>query len=440
MVKVCKFGGSSLADANAIKNVAKIIKSDASRRYIIVSAPGKRDGSDVKVTDMLYSCCLDMSRDNCCDQSFAFISQRFKQIVEELGLSVDIDKHLKEVRQNLSADDEAYAASRGEYLNGVILAAYLNYKFIDGAEIIKFNHRGAFNSEYTNDLVKATLADVEYAVIPGFYGSKPDGRIQTFSRGGSDVTGAIIARGVNADLYENWTDVDGFMSADPRIVKNPSRIKKLSYRELRELSYMGASVLHSDAVFPVRYGNIPIEIKNTFNPNNRGTMIVPAEDFGASDNIATGIAGKKDFSIIYVEKQMMNAELGFCRKVLSVLEHHEVSVEHIPTAIDTMCIVIHESELAGKTEKIIKGIKGAVDPDNINITSGVAMIAIVGHGMQSKAGTAGRLFECLGKNGINIRMIDQGSSEINIIIGVENSDFDNSIKVIYDEFFTGKEN
>jgi len=433
-IKVCKFGGTSLADSAAIERVADIVKADGERRYIVVSAPGKRDKKDEKVTDLLYRC-ADEARETGDCPTFSLIEKRFKEIVEGLKVSVDIGSELESIRQRIisSKGDRDYAASRGEYLNALIVAAKLGYEFVDAADIVKFDRKGTFDGEYTNDLASKKLKSIERAVIPGFYGSTPDG-IKTFSRGGSDITGSIIARAVGAGLYENWTDVDGFLTADPRIVENPRLIDMLSYRELRELSYMGASVLHSEAVFPVRKANITIEIKNTFHPERTGTKIVAAEDYDRTGKLVTGIAGKKDFTVIFIEKQMMNSELGFCRRVLSVLEHYEISIEHIPTGIDTMCLVIHSEELDGKLGIVLDKIKAAVGADNVSVAHGLAMIALVGHGMKNRIGTAGRLFSALGRAGINVRMIDQGSSEINIIVGVDNNDYEAAIKAIYNEF------
>lgn len=435
MLKVCKFGGSSLAESEKIQNVAKIIKSDKNRKYIIVSAPGKRDKADQKITDLLYNCANEVNKTGNCP-SFDSIEKRYIDIVKELKLDLDIKKYLKEIKDNIinSKGDRNYAASRGEYLNALIISAKLNYEFIDAADIIKFNYKGVFDSEYTNDLTSKKLKNIEYAVIPGFYGSNSDGKIKTFSRGGSDITGSIIARACNADIYENWTDVDGFLTADPNIVKNPKLIQTLSYRELRELSYMGAGVLHSEAVFPVWNKNIPIEIKNTFNPKTKGTMITPKEDYDKKGKIVTGIAGKKDFTVIFIEKQLMNNELGFCRKVLSVLEYYGISIEHIPTGIDTMSLIIQSTEIKGKLDKVVSSIKSAVSCDQVTIYQGLSLIALVGHGMKDKIGTSGRLFKTLGDSNINIKMIDQGSSELNIIIGVDNSDYEKSIKAIYNEF------
>jgi aspartate kinase len=432
MAKICKFGGTSMADAAAIKNVAGIIKSDSERKYIVISAPGKRDKADEKVTDLLYKA-FEFRHDAKFDAVFTAISERYNDIVKGLGMNLDLKPYLDEVRAKLkSSVTPDYAASRGEYLNALIIAAYLNFKFIDAETIIKFMDNGQFNSEYTNDLVSDVLSKFEYVVIPGFYGAMPNGEIKTFSRGGSDVTGAIIARGINANVYENWTDVNGFLTADPRIVDNPALINTLSYKELRELSYMGASVLHEESIFPVRTSNIPINIKNTFAPEFAGTMIVPSYK---SDRVVTGIAGKKGFSVILIEKSMMNAEKGFARRILSVLEQHGLSFEHMPSGIDTLSIVLSSKDMEGKEDGIVAKIRDSVSPDTVCILKGLAVVAVVGHGMAHRVGTASRIFSALAKDNINIRMIDQGSSELNIMVGVDEADCERAIRAIYKEFY-----
>lgn len=437
-IKVCKFGGTSMADGAAIDNVAGIVLSDCKRRYVVVSAPGKRAKEDEKVTDLLYKCCDEVRTLGNCDESFGKIRQRFVEIVSSLGLKFDIIKVLDETQEKIVAlkGDRDFAASRGEYLNARIMAARLDYEFVDAAEIVKFDVEGNFDSEYTNDLCRKRFAKVKNAVVPGFYGSLPDGKIKTFSRGGSDITGAIVARAVEAELYENWTDVDGFMTCDPRIVENPKVIDVLSYKELRELAYMGASVLHAEAIFPVSTSGIPINIKNTFQPSAKGTMIVPLSKYFGASNIITGIAGLKDFSVIFIDKSMMNSELGFARKVLTILEHNGISFEHMPTGIDTLSLVISSDQLKdGMKEKLVNRITGACSPDHITVVEDMALIAIVGHGMKAKKGTVARLCNAVAGAGINIRMIDQGSSELNIIVGVDNADYENAIKAIYKEFF-----
>ena len=435
-ITVVKFGGTSMADAKSIRAVAEIIKQDKKRRYVVVSAPGKRFSQDHKVTDMLYACYHDMQINGECKATFDKIRERFKGIVADLKLSLDIDKYLDNVeKEMLKYNSAEFCASRGEYLSAVITAEVLGYKFIDAKDVMIFSENGDFDSELTNEKVKSVLASVERAVLPGFYGGDSNGIVHTFSRGGSDVSGAVIARAVGASLYENWTDVNGFMSADPRIVDNPKPIKALSYRELRELAYMGANVLHPESIFPVRVSKIPINIRNTFCPSAEGTMIVAElDEEDLKNRVITGIAGKKGYSILYIEKSMMNGELGFVRKVLAVLEYYNISFEHLPTGIDTMSIVIPDHELAGKEDVVVERIKKVVNPDHIDIKGGISLIATVGHGMSYKPGSASTLVGALAKEKINIRMIDQGSSEMNIIVGVASSDYERAIKAIYAAF------
>ncbi len=433
MIKVSKFGGTSMADKSSIEQVIKIIKSDVDRRFVVVSAPGKRFSEDDKITDLLYQSYKERFDDR--QPSFAKIKERYITIVKELGSKLDIEKYLYEVEQGIENSRSGdYAASRGEYLCALIFADMLGWEFVDAADIIKFNSKGQFDSETTNDLVFARLKDTKNAVIGGFYGSMPDGAIKTFSRGGSDITGSIIARGVKADLYENWTDVNGFMSADPRIIKNPKPINVLSYEELRELSYMGASVLHPESIFPLRYSNIPINVRNTFAPEKSGTTIVN-DSSDLSNRLVTGIAGKSGYVSMLIKKSMMNNELGFARKVLSVLENNGVSLEHAPTGIDTMSIIIDKKELDGKEQKVVDEIISATSPDKVEVMRNLALIAIVGHGMAEKIGTAAKVFNALCRHEVNIRMIDQGSSEMNIIVGVAESDLKKSISALYEEFF-----
>ena len=435
-VKVCKFGGTSMADAAAIENVAKIILSDNSRRYVVVSAPGKRNKEDIKITDLLYECNREAVENGDCSKSFSKIKTRYIEIANDLKIDVDIENILEETEKEINRlKSSDFAASRGEYLNAIIMAAKLNFKFIDTAEIILFDQNGNFDSESTNALVGEKLKSSDYAVLPGFYGKDRNGNIKTFSRGGSDITGAIIARAVNAELYENWTDVSGFLACDPRIVENPRQIAVLSYKELRELSYMGASVLHSESIFPVRKGKIPINIKNTFKPEEKGTMILPSEMYHKSGNVVTGIAGKKDFTVINIEKSLMNNELGFARRVLSVLEQYSISFEHMPSGIDTLSLVIETATLQnGMLETILEGIKKEVSPTYLYVTENIALIATVGHGMTSSVGTAGKLFSALASENINVKLIDQGSSELNIIVGVDNSDYEKCVRAIYKAF------
>lgn len=438
-IKVCKFGGTSMSDSTAIRKVSGIITAEKDRRFIVLSAPGKRNKNDFKITDKLYECYKTKCDCGTCAEPFKIIRERYTEIVDALGVKMDIksilDKIEKEIDSSVSPD---YAASRGEYLSALIMANYLDYEFVDAADIIKFKADGSFDDVLTNELAENRLAGVHYAIIPGFYGALPDGTVKTFSRGGSDVTGSIIARAVSADLYENWTDVSGFMTADPRIIDNPKIIKKVSYQELRELSYMGASVLHPDAIFPVRISGIPINIKNTFSPEDKGTMIVAHTTAHKAEELVTGIAGKKDFSVILVEKSMMNSELGFARRILSVLEEFGISFEHMPSGVDTLSIVLATSAILNIQDKIVARISEAVSPDSITVHHGLALIATVGHGMNAKVGTAYRIFDALARANVNIRMIDQGSSEKNIIVGVLNTDYEASIKAIYNEFFGDK--
>ena len=434
MNKVVKFGGSSLASAKQFKKVKDIIMADKSRRYVIPSAPGKRTTNDEKVTDLLYACYSAASEGRSYKKIFDAITARYEQIITGLDLNVNLDFEFKTIEENfLAKKGRDYAASRGEYLNGIIMAAYLGYEFIDAADVICFDADGSFLSEKTNQELAARLSKVSKAVIPGFYGSMPDGSVKTFSRGGSDITGSLVARAVHADLYENWTDVSGFLVADPRIVDNPEPIETITYRELRELSYMGASVLHEEAIFPVRKEGIPINIRNTNRPSDPGTMIVEST-LKRPHYTITGIAGRKGFCAVNIEKAMMNAEIGFGRKVLDVFEKYGISFEHMPSGIDTMSIFVQQSLFEEHEQSVIAGIHRAVEPDHIELDSDLALIAVVGRGMKSARGTAGRIFSALAHARVNVKMIDQGSSELNIIIGVREHDFEAAIKAIYDIF------
>lgn len=434
MKKVVKFGGSSLASAKQFKKVGNIIRSDKTRRYVIPSAPGKRDGRDEKVTDLLYECYEAAAAGNSYKKLMEKIRKRYEGIIEGLDLNLNLDHEFAAMEENFTAGaGRDYAASRGEYLNGIIMAAYLGYEFIDAAQVIFFDGEGRFEAELTNRELAERLEHVERAVIPGFYGSGPDGAIKTFSRGGSDVTGSIVARAIHADLYENWTDVSGFLVADPRVVSDPIVIETITYRELRELAYMGASVLHEDAIFPVRKEGIPINIRNTNRPDDKGTLIVESTCRKPRFTI-TGIAGKKGFCAINIEKAMMNSEVGFGRKVLEVFEKFHISFEHMPSGIDTMSIMVHQDEFEESEQSVIAGIHRVVNPDSIDLESDLALIAVVGRGMKATRGTAGRIFSSLAHARINVKMIDQGSSELNIIIGVKDADFEAAIRAIYDIF------
>ena len=432
---ITKFGGSSLADANQFKKVKDIMLSDSNRKYVIPSAPGKRHSKDSKITDLLYLCHAHVETGISLDDVFNHIKERYCNIVKDLSLDFDIEKHLNIVKKDLEdGASKDYAASRGEYLNGLILADYLGFKFVDAKDVIVFNVDGSLDTYATHEALSDKLSKVSNAVIPGFYGADKDGNIVTFSRGGSDVTGALVAESINADLYENWTDVSGFLMADPRIIDNPKPISTITYSELRELSYMGASVLHEDSIFPVRKAGIPINIKNTNRPQDKGTFIVKDCDLSSNPNIVTGIAGKKDFTVISISKASMNSELGFCRKLLSILEQNGISFENMPSGIDTVCLVISDAELKNKQKAVIDGIKASCNPDSIVVHPGMAMIATVGRGMAQQTGTAAEIFAALSDANINIRMIDQGSSEMNILVGIENSHFEKGIQAIYNAF------
>lgn len=439
MAKVVKFGGSSLADANQFRKVAEIIRSDKQRRYVVPSAPGKRYGDDVKVTDMLYSCYAAVGEGRNAVAEFLPIADRFNGIIGDLGLTLNLDDEYEIIIENFKKRaGKDYAASRGEYLNGIILANYLGFQFIDAAKCIYFTAAGEFDGDLTNACLAAVLSGYPEAVIPGFYGAKPDGTIKTFSRGGSDFTGSVVAKAIDAELYENWTDVSGFLAADPRIVDSPEVIDYITYKELRELSYMGAGVLHQDAIFPVRAAKIPINIRNTNDPSAPGTMIVSEAPAGSNPHIITGIAGIKNFSVISIEKDEMNSEIGFLRRILTILDNEGMSFEHIPTGIDTMSLVVSTADLE-KHPNVIKYITEVTHPQHLEIISNLALVAVVGRGMKEKKGTATRIFAALSHANINIKMIDQGSSELNIIIGIDEADFERAVSVIYDMFMLSEE-
>ncbi len=434
MKKVVKFGGSSLASAEQFRKVAEIIRADEERKFVVPSAPGKRFSGDSKVTDMLYECYALAEADQDFEPKLEQICDRYREIIEGLGLDLSLEDEFEQIRKNFR--DKAgsnYAASRGEYLNGIIMAGYLGFAFVDAAQVIFFDEKGEFDADKTNRVMSRRLAEYETAVVPGFYGSLPDGSVKTFSRGGSDITGSIVAKAVQADVYENWTDVSGFLIADPRIIKNPESIETITYRELRELAYMGATVLHEDAIFPVRQQGIPINIRNTNAPQDNGTWIV-GSTCQKSRYVITGIAGKKGFCSVNIEKDMMNSEIGFGRKVLQAFEENGISFEHMPSGIDTLTVFVHQDEFMPKEQKVVAGIHRLANPDTIEIESDLALIAVVGRGMKSTRGTAGRIFSALAHNNVNVKMIDQGSSELNIIIGVTNNDFETAIKAIYDIF------
>ena len=434
MKKVVKFGGSSLASAEQFRKAADIIHADKERRYVVPSAPGKRFPADTKVTDMLYSCYHLAEEGQDYAGELKEIEARYQEIIDGLGLSLSLKEEFETIHKQFQEKaGENYAASRGEYLNSIIMAAFLGYEFIDAAQVIRFDENGDFDPEVTNQILGERLKGMEHAVIPGFYGAFADGRVKTFSRGGSDITGSIVARAVRADVYENWTDVSGFLVADPRIIENPEAIETITYKELRELSYMGAGVFHEDAIFPVRREGIPINIRNTNKPENAGTWIVEST-CQKSRYVITGIAGKKGFCSVNIEKAMMNSEIGFGRKVLQAFEDYGISFEHVPSGIDTMTIFVHQDEFIDEEQKVVSAIHRLADPDSIDIEADLALVAVVGRGMKSTRGTAGRIFSALAHANVNVKMIDQGSSELNIIIGVANDDFETAIKAVYDIF------
>ena len=435
MVKVVKFGGSSLADAEQFRKVAEIIKSEDSRRYVVASAPGKRYDDDIKVTDMLYSCYKLVKENKDIDEAFKLIEDRYNGIIKDLGLDFWLQPEFDRIKNAIVHHaGRDYIASRGEYLNSMVLASYLGYDFIDAEDGIFFKDNGTLDTEKTNEELTAILAKHEHAVIPGFYGVMPNGTIKTFSRGGSDITGSIVARAIKADIYENWTDVSGMLMADPRCVNNPKVIETITYAELRELSYMGATVMHEDAIFPVREMGIPINIRNTNAPTDNGTMIVPTVESNKVPTVITGVAGKKGFSVICIEKDMMNSEVGFGRNVLEVLENYNLCFEHLPSGIDTMSVVVNDADFLKNKDAILNDIQRRTKADAITVNGGIALIAVVGRGMAGSKGTAGRLFKAIAEGDINIRMIDQGSSELNIIVGIDEIDYEKALNAIYSEF------
>lgn len=439
MSKVVKFGGSSLASAEQFKKVGNIIRAEADRKYVVPSAPGKRNSKDTKVTDMLYACYALAEAGKNFDKELAQIKARYDEIIKGLDLRADLlDKEFETVKAQFAAKaGKDYAASRGEYLNGIIMAEYLGFQFLDAAEVIFFDDNGEFLSEETHKALKARMKEYDNVVLPGFYGAKLDGTVKTFSRGGSDITGSILARAVHANIYENWTDVSGVLLADPRIVENPVGINTITYKELRELAYMGFSVLHEDALFPVRISGIPINIRNTNRPEDDGTMIVEST-CKQSEYTITGVAGKKGFVSVNIEKDKMNSEVGFGRKVLQAFEENGISFEHMPSGIDTLSVFVHQPEFEGREQHVLSTLHRLAKPDSIEIDADLALIAVVGRGMKSNRGVAARVLAALAHNNINVRMIDQGSSELNIIIGVKNADFETAIKAIYDIFVTTK--
>ena len=437
-IKVAKFGGSSVADGIQLTKTKTIIQQDPDRRYIVVSAPGKRFDGDNKITDLLYLCKTHIEHNLPYDQIFQVVADRYMAVEVNLGIEVDLLKYFDEIKENLKTNPSSdYIASRGEYLNAILVAAFLGYDFVDTAKLIKFDAKGKLLMEETDQAIREELSKHERAVLPGFYGSTPDGQIKTFSRGGSDITGSLVARAVGADVYENWTDVSGFLMADPRIVNNPKQIHSISYKELRELSYMGASVLHEDAIYPARMADIPINIRNTNNPDDAGTFITsegaPMEA-GDERRIITGIAGGKDFTVVALYKNMMSSERGFVRRILGILDDYDINFEHLPSGIDTVSVVMSNKSINGRLDEVLEEFESRLRPDSIDVIEDIALIATVGHGMSARTGVSAALFTALADAGVNIRMIDQGSSEMNIIVGVDNKNFETAIRAIYDAF------
>ena len=435
-VIVCKFGGTSCANAENIARVEEIVKSNSDRRYIVVSAPGKRHAKDIKVTDLLYTCHDEILQTGRCDSTFYKIEKRFKEIAEGLQIG-DITEILQETKRAIERVKSLdFTTSRGEYLNAICIAKRLQLPFIDATEIIFFNAMGGLDEERTYRAIAERVKGVDGAVIPGFYGLDRDGQIKTFSRGGSDISGAILARGIGASVYENWTDVNGFLACDPNIVKNAKKIEQISFKELRELAYMGANVLHEDSTFPLRESDIPIQIKNTFAAEEVGTTILPAKCYQQADSVITGIAGKKDFTIVYIEKDMRHGKIAVVQKILAVLEAENINFEHMPTGIDMLSLVIESKYLKGKAkDRLLEELASRVQPDKLHIVEDIALIATVGHGMQGRAGTAGRILQAIGRAGINVKMIDKCTSELSVIVGVENRYYESAIQAIYNDFF-----
>lgn len=435
MVKVAKFGGSSLADGERIRHACELVRSDPDRRFMVVSAPGKRGNDDEKITDLLYH--LSEQKESGDDYSGTLkrISERFESIVKDLGISFDLESELRLIREQLKDASAAWIASRGEYLCGKIAASFLDWPFVDAAQLIRFRPDGTLEESLTYTNARRVLEDYEYAVIPGFYGSGPNGRIMVFTRGGSDVTGSIIARAADADLYENWTDVSGIMSADPRIIDNPRQIRCISYRELRELSYMGASVLHEDAVFPLKNTGIPIRVCNTMDPENEGTRIVGKYPVDLVNHPVTGIAGKCGFSNLQIEMAMMNSQVGFGARILEIIAGHGISYEHTPTSIDIMSVIADTPSMMRHRNEILQEIDKEYHPDRMFIQDGMALVAVVGEGISTNVGVAAKVLASIAEAGINVRMIDAGCSELNIIIGVNETDYEKTIRALYEGLY-----
>ena len=436
MLKVLKFGGSSMADEQQFAKVKSIVEADPSRRVVVVSAAGKRFTGDHKITDLLYLCHAHVVYGVSYDTIWELIQERYQEISDDLGLHMDFSEEFAALKHRLDSKSlsQDELVSRGEYFSAKLMAAYLGFDFVDVAMWLRFNLDGSVNQEESYENLRH-LASGRKVVIPGFYGTMPDGSIKTFTRGGSDITGALAAAALDADVYENWTDVSGFLMADPTIVDRPEPIERITYSELRELSYIGAQVLHEGTIFPVREKNIPLNIRNTNDPENKGTMIresFDGEEVG--DRFITGIAGRKNFSAITITKGGMSSEVGVIRHALELLEKYGVSVDYIPSGIDNATLVVQADKVAPCLYQLLGDLQKELKPDAIHVTENIAIVAAVGRKMAFKPGISGKIFATLGENGINIRMITQGPQELNIIVGVDNKDFENAIRVLYDTF------
>ena len=437
MLKIAKFGGSSMADAGQYKKVRDILLSDPARRVVVVSAAGKRNKNDHKITDLLYLCHAHTQYGVDCTGVFEMITSRYLEIRDELNIKLDLETEFAALKKRLDSKSvtQDELVSRGEYFSAKLMAAYLDFQFVDAVEWVKFRFDGTVDQESSYEALRALVMKGKGSVIPGFYGLMPDGHIRTFTRGGSDITGALAAAALNADVYENWTDVSGILMADPRIVDDPQAIPEVTYDELRELSYSGAQVLHEGTIFPVREKNIPLNIRNTNAPEDNGTMIKEKFDSPADpDRFITGITGKKDFTIISLCKRGMSNQVGVLRKVLSVLERHNISVGYVPNGIDNVSVVVSTEDIAPYLYTILGEIQQEVEPDTLDVLDQIAIVAAVGRRMASQPGVSGRIFAALGEAGINIRMINQGPYELNIIFGVDNRDFKEAIRVLYNSF------
>ncbi|MBP3894652.1 MAG: aspartate kinase [Atopobiaceae bacterium] len=434
MIKVAKFGGSSVADAGQFKKVREIVRSDKDRLYVVVSASGKRFDDDNKITDLLLLVNAHIAYHVDCTQLLKDIENRFVEIAEELGVKYPISEKFEEFASVIKSLSPEYIVSRGEWFTARLMAEYLNMPFLDAADVIVFHHDGTVDMERTQIRLRDAAVRMGSFVLPGFYGATVDGTIKLFKRGGGDITGAIVARCLDATVYENWTDVSGFLSADPRIVDDPRTIHRITFDEMRELSYMGASVLQEEAIFPVREVGIPIQIKNTNMPEKRGTIIRETAEDNEREHLITGIAGRKNFMAVHIQKAHMSDKVGFLRRALSIFERYGVSIEHVPTGVDSFGVVVNGSDVRDTIYSIVNDLQQELKPDVINVVDQLALISVVGRNMNRRAGTSGRIFGALGEAGINIRMITQSSQEISIIMGVNNTDFDRAINVIYQTF------